>query len=394
MLAEGGCVLVGRTPPEAEVRRIADWLAKRGVEEALATASLAALLPGAEAFADAASGLLAVPISRLHASFLLWFRPEVVRTVSWGGDPRKPPAQQQASGRLNPRRSFEAWAETVRLRSAPWTAAEIDAARELRTAIVNIVLRTAEERAELTGRLERVNGELAAFSYSVSHDLRAPFRHITGYAELLRELESDKLSDKGRRFLGVITEAAKTAGRLVDALLNFSQMGRASLAPVEFDPAALVAEVRRAMEPDLARRRVAWRVAAMPPVRGDPTMLRQVFENLLSNAVKYTRGREEAVIEVGCEPAGDEFVFAVRDNGAGFDMAYAHKLFGVFQRLHGAEEYEGTGVGLAIVQRIIQRHGGRVWAEAEPGRGATFYATLPLRPAEAPRLRTDVRNAP
>ncbi len=383
VLAEGGCVLVGRTPPEAEVRRIADWLAGRGVEEALATASLAALLPGAEAFADAASGLLAVPISRLHASFLLWFRPEVVRTVSWGGDPRKPVAQ--ASDRLNPRRSFEAWAETVRLRSAPWTAAEIDAARELRTAIVNIVLRTAEERAELTGRLERVNGELAAFSYSVSHDLRAPFRHITGYAELLRELESDKLSDKGRRFLGVITEAAETAGRLVDALLNFSQMGRASLAPVEFDPAALVAEVRRAMEPDLARRRVAWRVAAMPPVRGDPTMLRQVFENLLSNAVKYTRGREEAVIEVGCEPAGDEFVFAVRDNGAGFDMAYAHKLFGVFQRLHRAEEFEGVGIGLANVRRIVERHGGRAWAEGEPGRGAAFFFTLPRGgpPAEA-----------
>jgi light-regulated signal transduction histidine kinase (bacteriophytochrome) len=183
----------------------------------------------------------------------------------------------------------------------------------------------------------------------------------------------------------VITEAAETAGRLVDALLNFSQMGRASLAPVEFDPAALVAEVRRAMEPDLARRRVAWRVAAMPPVRGDPTMLRQVFENLLSNAVKYTRGREEAVIEVGCEPAGDEFVFAVRDNGAGFDMAYAHKLFGVFQRLHRAEEFEGIGIGLANVRRIVERHGGRAWAEGEPGRGAAFFFTLPRGgpPAEA-----------
>jgi light-regulated signal transduction histidine kinase (bacteriophytochrome) len=384
VLADGGCALVGRTPPEAEVRQLAGWLAGRGVEEAFETGSLAALMPGAEAFADTASGLLAVPISRLHASsFLLWFRPELVRTVSWGGDPRKP--AEPASDRLHPRRSFEAWAETVRLRSAPWSAAEVEAARDLRTAIVNIVLRTAEERAELTGRLERVNSELAAFSYSVSHDLRAPFRHITGYAQLLRELEGDRLSDKGRRFLGVITEAAETAGRLVDALLNLSQVGRAALTVVDFDPAALVAEVRRGMEPDLASRRVAWRVGPMPTVRGDPGMLRQVFENLLSNAVKYTRGRGEATIEVGCEPSGDEFVFCVRDNGTGFDMAYAHKLFGVFQRLHRAEEFEGVGIGLANVRRIVERHGGRAWAEGEPGKGAAFFFTLPRGgpPAEA-----------
>ena len=163
----------------------------------------------------------------------------------------------------------------------------------------------------------------------------------------------------------------------MDALLNFSQMGRAALSPVEFDPAALVSEVRRAMEPDLAGRRVEWRVTPMPPVRGDPTMLRQVFQNLLSNAVKYTRGREGAAVEVGCEPAGDEFVFCVRDNGAGFDMAYAHKLFGVFQRLHRAEEFEGVGIGLANVRRIVERHGGRAWAEGEPGRGAAFFFTLP-----------------
>ena len=375
VLADGGCVLVGRTPAEGEVRRIGDLLAGCGVEEAFDTNSLAALLPGAERFADVASGLLAVPISRLHPSFLLWFRPEAVRTVNWGGNPRKPASRD--SGRLNPRRSFEAWAETVRLKAAPWSAAEIEAARDLRTAIVGIVLRAAEERAELTGRLERVNSELAAFSYSVSHDLRAPFRHIVGYAELLRDLEGHKLGEKGQRYLGTITEAAETAGRLVDALLNFSQMGRTALADIEFDPAALVAEARHALAPDLAGRRIEWRIAPMPAVRGDPAMLRQVFQNLLSNAAKYTRGREEAVIAVSCESAGDEFLFSVRDNGAGFDMAYAHKLFGVFQRLHRAEEFEGVGIGLANVRRVVERHGGRAWAEGAPGKGAVFFFTLP-----------------
>ena len=375
VLTEDGCALVGRTPPEAEVRRIGEWLAGRGVEDALETGSLAELLPGAEAFADVASGLLAVPISRLRPNFLLWFRPEAVRTVKWGGDPRK--RVEPASDRLNPRRSFEAWAETVRLKAAPWSAAEVEAARDLRAAIVDIVLRAAEERAELTGRLERVNSELAAFSYSVSHDLRAPFRHIVGYAELLRETEGHKLGEKGARYLGTIAEAAVTAGKLVDALLNFSQTGRVALADVEFDPGVLVAEVRDAMEPDLAGRRVEWRIAPMPAVRGDPTMLRQVFQNLLSNAVKYTRGRQEAVVAVGCEPAEDEFVFSVRDNGAGFDMAYAQKLFGVFQRLHRAEEFEGIGIGLANVRRVVERHGGRAWAESAPGKGAIFSFTLP-----------------
>ncbi|SDE30627.1 ATP-binding protein [Belnapia rosea] len=382
VLTEGGCVLAGATPAEDEVRRIASWLAERRTEEVFQTNSLSELLPGAEGFADIASGLLAVPVSRLHPSFVLWFRPEVVRTVTWGGDPRKP--AEPSPDRLHPRRSFAAWAETVRLRSAPWSAAEVEAARDLRNAIVSVVLRGAEERAELTDRLERVNKELAAFSYSVSHDLRAPFRHIVGFAELLRESEGSRLSERGQRYVATITEAAETAGRLVDALLNFSQMGRTALAPVEFDPMALVIEVRRALQPEQAGRHVEWRIGPMPVVWADPIMLRQVFQNLLSNAVKYTRGRDPAVIEVGCEALDGEFVFSVRDNGAGFDMAYAHKLFGVFQRLHRAEEFEGVGIGLANVQRIVERHGGRIWAEGRLGEGATFHFTLPRHDAPGP----------
>jgi light-regulated signal transduction histidine kinase (bacteriophytochrome) len=373
VLTEGDCVLAGRTPSEAEVRQIAAWLAGRGIGEVFETTSLATLLPAAEGMVGTASGLLAIPISRLHPSFVMWFRPELVRTVTWGGDPRKGPAPQ----RLHPRRSFAAWAETVRRRSAPWRPSEIEAARDLRTAIVGVVLRAAEERAMLTSRLERVNKELAAFSYSVSHDLRAPFRHIVGFAELLRERDGEGLSERGRRYLGTIIEAAETAGRLVDALLNFSQMGRASLLNVEFDVAGVVAEVRRQIEPEEEGRRIEWRIGRLPVVRADPAMLRQVFHNLLSNAVKYTRGRDPAVIELWCDEAEQEVTFHLRDNGAGFDMAYAHKLFGVFQRLHRAEEFEGVGIGLANVQRIVERHGGRVWAEATVGAGAVFHFTLP-----------------
>ncbi|MBK1659159.1 ATP-binding protein [Paracraurococcus ruber] len=377
VLTEGGCTLAGRTPPEAAVRRIAAWLQERGVDEVLETHCLASLMPGADALVDTASGLLAVPVSRIHPSFVLWFRPEVISTVTWGGAPRQP--DEPAPDRLHPRRSFAAWAETVRRCSVPWTAAEVAAARDLQSAILGIVLRAAEERAELTGRLERVNQELAAFSYSVSHDLRAPFRHIVGFAELLREREGEALSDRGRRYISTIAQAAENAGRLVDALLNFSQMGRTALVPIEFDPARLVAEVRQALEPEQDARRIDWRIAPMPAVWADPAMLRQVFQNLLSNAVKYTRGRDPAVIEVTCEAGEAAFTFHVRDNGTGFDMAYAHKLFGVFQRLHRTEEFEGVGIGLANVQRIVERHGGRVWAEGRLGEGAAFHFTLPRR---------------
>ncbi|MBP0446808.1 GAF domain-containing protein [Roseomonas sp. SSH11] len=375
VVTESGCRITGRTPPEAEVRRIAAWLAEQGGPEVLETSCLSNLLPWTESCADVASGLLAVSVSKLYPSFLLWFRPELVRTVTWGGDPRKPAEPEPT--RLHPRRSFAAWAETVRKRSAPWSAAEVEAARDLRTAIMGVVLRAAEERAELTGRLERVNKELAAFSYSVSHDLRAPFRHIVGFAELLRDREGEQLSERGQRYLGTIVEAAETAGRLVDALLNFSQMGRTALVTMVLDPGLIIAEVRRSLEPDMEGRRIEWRIGPLPMVRADPAMLRQVFENLFSNALKYTRGRDPAVIELQGELTGEDAVFHLRDNGAGFDMAYAHKLFGVFQRLHRAEEFEGVGIGLANVRRIIERHGGRIWAEGKLGEGAAFHFTLP-----------------
>lgn len=383
VLTSGGCILVGRTPPEADVRHLADWLQQQNIENAFETHALGTVMPTTEALSDNACGMLAIPISRLHPSFVLWFRPEVVRTVTWGGDPRESSKATSSNtvskiGRLSPRYSFEAWKETVRGTSVSWSAAHMEAARDLRSAIVGVVLRHAEERAELTGRLERINAELSAFSYSVSHDLRAPFRHITGYAELLLERENERLDDKSRHFVATIIESAQTAGLLVDALLNFSRMGRDSLTPIETDPNLLVREAVRRLALEARDRQIEWRIGPLPIVRADPVMLRQVIQNLLSNALKYTNHRANAVIDVSCDTTSDvEFMFAVHDNGVGFDMAYARKLFGVFQRLHRVEDYEGVGIGLAIVRRIIERHGGRTWAEGALDQGATFYFSLP-----------------
>jgi light-regulated signal transduction histidine kinase (bacteriophytochrome) len=223
-----------------------------------------------------------------------------------------------------------------------------------------------------------VNEELEAFSYSVSHDLRAPLRHVTGFASLLERSAGDRLEEKDARHLRMIVEAASRMGRLIDDLLAFSRMGRVPLERRRICLTDLVRDAMRDLPAGDAERQIAWTLHPLPEVEGDPALLRQVFLNLLSNAVKYSGASARPAIEVGVhqgEPG--ETAIYVRDNGVGFDMAYVHKLFGVFQRLHSSDAFEGTGIGLANVRRIVHRHGGRVWAEGAIGAGATFYFSLP-----------------
>ncbi|MBI3400972.1 MAG: PAS domain S-box protein [Acidobacteria bacterium] len=230
--------------------------------------------------------------------------------------------------------------------------------------------------------LQEANKELEAFSYSVSHDLRAPLRHVHGYVEMLQRATDGQLSEQAQRFLNTITEASAEMEQLIDDLLAFSRMGRAEMreSRVRLDDA--VQDTIRGLEMATPGRNIVWRTAPLPPVVGDPALIKQVLANLMGNAVKYSRMRDPAEIEIGCAGEEDErIILFVRDNGAGFDMQYAHKLFGVFQRLHRAEEFEGTGIGLATVQRIVARHGGRVWAEGAVNEGATFYFTLQPSPS-------------
>jgi PAS domain S-box-containing protein len=239
--------------------------------------------------------------------------------------------------------------------------------------------------ARRTAELQAVNKELEAFCYSVSHDLRAPLRHIDGFVGLLNRSAARILPEQNQQYLERIGSAAKQMGRLIDDLLVFSRMGRAELQQMPVDLGALVEEAIHRLQPETQGRNVVWKKGPLPEVQADPAMLRQVLANLLSNAVKYTRPRNPAEIEIGCsDSGGEEVVIHVRDNGVGFDMEYAAKLFGVFQRLHSNEDFEGTGIGLANVRRIIARHGGRTWAEGAVNLGATFYFTLPKRSLLAP----------
>jgi light-regulated signal transduction histidine kinase (bacteriophytochrome) len=233
-----------------------------------------------------------------------------------------------------------------------------------------------------TAELQAANAELEAFSYSVSHDLRAPLRHINGFADLLNEESGSKLDQDGRRYLSIISDSVRQMGKLIDTLLEFSRIGRVEMRFARVSMAEVVEEVAKKLKEEHKDRRIEWDIQPLPQVRGDRALLKQVWTNLLANAVKYTRRRQIARIEVGCNRKESELEFFVRDNGAGFDMKYAGKLFGVFQRLHRAEEFEGTGVGLANVSRVVTRHGGKIRAEGKVNEGAAFYFTLPASAAD------------
>ncbi|WP_338764623.1 ATP-binding protein [Massilia sp. METH4] len=377
IIVDDRIVSYGDTPGEAQLRELIGWLQVNTHDDVYYTDRLSCEFPPAGAYRQSASGLLAMPISRIHKHYLLWFRPEFVYTIDWAGNPHQKEAPPGAPTQLSPRTSFASWRETVHGTSAQWHPGEIEMALEFRTALLGIALERAEQMAELAEELGRANKELEAFSYSVSHDLRAPLRHIVGFSDLLLETAGGGSPEKQQRFLTNIKESARLAGKLVDDLLSFSQMGRASLRPVQVDMNELVRSCIDKLSLDVGTRRVEWHVGDLPAVVADPTFIQLALYNLLSNALKFTGQKDPAVIRVEGRREAAVTVFTVADNGIGFNMDYVHKLFGVFQRLHRMEDFQGTGIGLANVRRIVERHGGAVTAHSAPGQGATFTFSIP-----------------
>lgn len=371
------CTVIGETPKEEDLNFLVQWLKNNIDEEVFYTDSLPQIYPDAERFKNVASGLLAIPISRRN--FVLWFRPEVIQTVNWGGDPNNAFEVSQSEGnvRLCPRKSFELWKQTVRLTSLPWRSVEVKAALELRKAIVNIVLRQADELAQLAQDLERSNAELKKFAYVASHDLQEPLNQVANYVQLLEMRYHAELDEDAKEFISYAVQGVSLMQTLIDDVLVYSKVDTQAIA-------FQLTEVETALDRALSnlRQRILETKAiithnSLPTVMAGSTQLMQLFQNLIANAIKF-RSDQAPQIHLEAQRLEDEWLFSVRDNGIGIDPQFSDRIFVIFQRLHTRDEYLGTGMGLAICKKIIECHRGRIWVESQLGEGATFYFTIPV----------------
>ncbi|GAB4022134.1 ATP-binding protein [Spirosoma migulaei] len=370
---------LGKTPDEAAIRGLAEWVHMTDPETFLETNQLPNLYPPAEAFRDVASGLLAIELSRELTEYVFWFKPEKIQEVTWAGNPDKPvTVTTDGQQRINPRTSFAAWTQIVRNTSSPWHEVEIGAVVKLREDILQVVTRQANEIRLLNQRLQVAYEELDAFSYTVSHDLRTPLSSIRCYSEILLEEYGQDLNPDAQALFQKIIDSTDRMRSLIRHILYYSRMGRTDLSTQVVDMKQLLEGIREEILVTTKGRSIQIDIGDTPPITADPTMALQLFTNLIGNAAKYTRLAANAVIRINGRQTDDEVIYAIDDNGIGFDMKQAGKMFDLFKRLENSREFEGSGVGLAIVKRIINRHQGKIWFHSEPDRGTTFSVSFPL----------------
>ena len=383
----GNWTLVGETPTEEELNFLVQWLYKNIEEEVFCTDSLAEIYPEADAYKNIASGLIAMAISRRN--YVLWFRPEVIQTVNWGGDPNNAYEiiNSEVGQRLSPRKSFELWKEEVRLTSLPWKQVEINGVKELRRAIVNIVLRQADELALLAQDLERSNSELKRFAYVASHDLQEPLNHVSNYVQLLEMRYGDRLDEDAKDFIGFAVDGVSLMQTLIDDVLVYSKVDTQGSEFTMTEAGVALEQALTNLQKRIRENNAQIIISdPLPTLKADNTQLMQLFQNLIVNAIKF-RSAATPEIEIGVKRQEDEWLFSVRDNGIGIDPQFSERIFVIFQRLHTRDEYPGTGMGLAICKKIIECHRGKIWVESELGKGSTFYFTIPVGGRER-----DLRN--
>ena len=382
---------LGDTPPEEAIAGLVEWVDQHISEEdaIYSTNTLVTDYPELAPYKDVASGLLALRISRVQRTYLLWFRPEVIQTIDWGGDPNKP-IGVDSNLQMTPRKSFELWKETVQLKSLPWETCEIDAARELRSSIIGIVLQKADELALLNTELERSNIELDSFAYVASHDLKEPLRGIHNYSAFLIEDYGGQLGEDGAHKLSTLMLLTQRMEDLINSLLYYSRLGRAELLFQPVDLGKVVGEVLDVIKISQPVP-VDFRIPRpLPTVQCDRTQVTELFTNFVSNAIKYN-DREQKWIEIGyilpkeinqqlpesLNLNSAQTVFFIKDNGIGIRAKHLENIFKIFKRLHPSSQYGGgTGAGLTIAKKIVERHGGNIAVESTFGEGTTFYFTL------------------
>ena len=372
---------LGQTPSDTAIRQLIAWLDDTQKTFPFSTDRLALVYSEAKSFKAEGAGVLVIKIAEDASDFIVWFKPEQVQLVTWAGKPEKVVAQEGSNIRLSPRKSFEQWQQRVEDTSEPWQPYELEIAALFQEDIQkNLILQKYHQISELHQRLQEAYDELESFSYSVSHDLRAPLRSIEGFAEILKEDFDDSLEEKAKQILSVITESTARMNLFIDGILSYSKLGRSDLRVNELDMDSLIKRiVEELLKLEPKGRKINLRIIEpLPKVFADQLMMWQIFQNLLSNALKYTSKELQAEIEIGGKKTDHSTLLYVKDNGIGFDITYHDKIFGVFKRLVDEQDYPGTGVGLAIVNRAVQRHGGKIWAESKVGVGTCFFLELPI----------------
>ncbi len=383
---DGQIVSLGQTPTDDQIRALIAWLGAQPERGIYSIASLATACPELADCKDTASGVLAAPISRAQGEYLLWFRPELLQVVNWGGEPTKAVELHDDGVQLHPRRSFELWQQMVALNARPWKSFEIAAASDLRNAVLSIVLRRVAELAQLNAELESSNVELDAFAYIASHDLKEPLRGLHNYAHFLIEDYGDKLDSEGQAKLQTLIRLTQRMETLIDTLLHYSRIGRVDLVIQQADLNVVLREVLDRLAMSIEQQQVQLRIPRpLPTIQYDAVNLGEVFYNLILNAIKYNT-KPEKWVEIGYEElappssadaSGASYTFYVRDNGIGIQEKHFETIFRIFKRLHVRDQFGGgTGAGLTIAKKIVERHGGRIWLESTLTVGTTFFFTI------------------
>ncbi|MGM3308739.1 ATP-binding protein [Anabaena sp. WFMT] len=375
---DGEYITVGKTPEIQEIHNLVTWITKNLHDEIFYTDGLSQVYPAAEKFGNIASGLMVISIDKSQKNYVLWFRPEVLQTVNWGGNPNKA-VEVTVNGdlRLSPRKSFDLWKETVQLKSLPWQSCEVNAALELRNAIISVILRKVDELAQINIELERSNSELDAFAYIASHDLKEPLRGIHNYSNFLIEDYGNTLDEEGKTKLKTLVRLTQRMEDLIDSLLHFSRLGRVDLSMQKTNLNHLLSQTLDLLSARIEEIGIEIRIPQpLPTVYCDRIQIGEVFNNLIANAIKYNN-KDDQWIEIGYLHRHETFIFYVKDNGIGIKDKHFESIFRIFKRLHSPNKFGGgMGAGLTITKKIIERHGGKIWVESTYGEGSTFYFTL------------------
>lgn len=361
----------GITPEDRFLKPLLEWLAENVQESIYSTNRLPSEYLPAEECKASASGILACRLSRELNEYIIWFKPELITTVSWAGDPDKPfEIAERGINNISPRKSFETWTETVRSTSAQWTSADRQSALEIKEEVAFAISRKANEIRLLNERLKEAYDELDAFSYTISHDLKSPLTTIKSYSQLLRR--SVKLEARDQTMIDGILNGADKMHSMIEEVLHYSKAGQLKTQRAAVDMTSVLSDLKEQLLVANADASVVIELGSCPPLYGDETMIRQVFSNLLGNAVKYSSKSESPRVSVYGERIGNEIHYRVEDNGIGIGIHDQKKIFNLFTRSSEVGAYEGSGVGLAIVKKIMEKHGGRIWVESEPGIGSAF----------------------